>query len=69
MKKIVFYFAVLLLGLTYMQAETGKKSIYNNFNYGKSFIFVEGGVSFSVFPDGEFDFYMNKELNRTMLDL
>ena len=26
--------------------------------YGNSFIFVEGGVEFSVFPDGQFDFYM-----------
>ena len=27
--------------------------------YGNSFIFVEDGIEFSVFPDGQFDFYMN----------
>jgi len=25
--------------------------------YGNSFIFTEGGIEFSVFPDGQFDFY------------
>ena len=27
--------------------------------YGNSFIFVEQGVEFSIFPDGQFDFYMS----------
>ena len=63
MKKLVFYFAVLLLGITYMQAETGAERTYNYFNYGKSFIFVENGISFSVYPDGEFDFYINNRVN------
>ena len=26
--------------------------------YSKSFIFIEGGIEFSVFPDGQFDFVM-----------
>jgi len=29
--------------------------------YGNSFIFVEQGVEFSIFPDGQFDFYMNNQ--------
>ncbi len=31
--------------------------------YGNSFIFVEDGVTFSVYPDGEFDFYMDSRVN------
>lgn len=27
--------------------------------YGNSFIFVENGINFSVYPDGEFDFYID----------
>lgn len=63
MKKSVFYFAVLLLGTLFMQAKTGKETIRTYFNYGKSFVFVENGVTFSVYPDGEFDFYINDRVN------
>lgn len=37
------------------------------FNYGESFIFVEGGVEFSVYPNGEFDFYYNPQFARTSI--
>src|SRR5690606_41484717 len=29
------------------------------YGYGDSFIFVEDGITFSVYPDGEFDFYID----------
>ena len=63
MKKLVFYFAILLLGVTYMQAETGSERMMSYYNYGNSFIFVENGITFSVYPDGEFDFYINNRVN------
>ena len=28
-------------------------------DYGNNFTFVEGGITFAIFPNGEFDFYMN----------
>ena len=47
-----------------MRAETtGDFRTYYNANYGKSFIFVENGITFSVYPDGEFDFYINDRVN------
>ncbi|MDT0646625.1 hypothetical protein RM545_07980 [Zunongwangia sp. F260] len=33
--------------------------------YDNSFIFVEGGVEFAVYPNGEFDFYYNPDFRRT----
>ena len=63
MKKIVFYLAILLLGVTYVQADTGYGKTVSYFNYGKSFIFVENGITFSVYPDGEFDFYIDNRVN------
>ncbi len=62
MKRLVNYFAIILLGITYMQAEVGKSSPMSYYNYGKSFIFVEDGITFSVYPDGEFDFYINNRV-------
>ncbi|MEZ4857847.1 MAG: hypothetical protein R2781_03480 [Flavobacteriaceae bacterium] len=36
-------------------ANENENPYYENYN-GQSYIFVEGGVEFSVFPDGQFDF-------------
>lgn len=63
MKNLALFITVLFLGGTTVQATTTTsnittlKSTYVN-GYGNSFIFVEGGIEFSVFPDGQFDFYM-----------
>jgi hypothetical protein len=35
----------------------------NNINYNDSFTFVEGNINFAVFPNGEFDFYLNQPNN------
>ena len=62
MKKFVLIAAALLLGTSMGLAETGSveaRSIYG-YGYGKSFIFSENGITFSVYPDGEFDFYIDR---------
>ncbi|WP_136481151.1 hypothetical protein [Cognatitamlana onchidii] len=57
---ISFYsFASIKVGSNYVSPLT-------NNGYGKSYIFVENGVEFSVFPDGQFDFNIlnnNSSLN------
>lgn len=50
MKKVIFFIASLLLATTY----TNAKTVYSGYN--NSFIFVENGIEFSVFKDGQFDF-------------
>ncbi|NJX15196.1 hypothetical protein [Tamlana crocina] len=62
MKKFIFLLAGLALTGFSVNAATTTNSehleeinIYNR-GYGNSFIFVENGIEFSVFPDGQFDF-------------
>jgi hypothetical protein len=40
-----------------------KVAIRNAYNYNNSFIFVENGITFSVYPDGEFDFYIDNRVS------
>ncbi len=55
MKKFIFLIAgILLVGFT-ANATTNTTINYNR-GYGNSFIFLENGIEFSVFPDGQFDF-------------
>lgn len=65
MKKLVLLFAALLAGAGSTLAGTGikKMAAHTAFNYGNSFIFVENGITFSVFPDGEFDFYIDNRVS------
>ena len=37
----------------------------SRYGYNESFIFTEGGVEFSVYPNGEFDFYYNPAFRRS----
>ena len=57
MKKYILFLATVLLSATGMRAaaETAAAPFWNYYN-GQAYIFVEGGVEFSVFPDGQFDF-------------
>ena len=57
MKNLIFLFVGLLTGLAPMKAET-LDGVYRNYYDGSRYIFVEGGVEFSVYPDGEFDFVL-----------
>lgn len=60
MKKL----ALLLIGLltigstTYVAAETTNTIRRGSVYDGSKYIFVENGIEFSVFPDGEFDFFI-----------
>lgn len=64
MKRVVLLIAAVTLGTLCVQAastenETTSSTMYG---YGNSFIFTEGGVTFSVYLDGEFDFYLNNRI-------
>ena len=54
MKKLVLIIAAVALGIPNIQAAKTETTIETNFvrGYGNSFIFVEDGVTFSVYPDG-----------------
>jgi len=63
MKRILFLCATLVAFSTTAFATTNTaeaEASTNNYvrGYGNSFIFTEGGIEFSVFADGQFDFYM-----------
>lgn len=62
MKRIFLFLASILISTTaFATTNTSvENSTANQFvrGYGNSFIFVEGGIEFSVFADGQFDFYM-----------
>jgi len=45
------------------KADNSSKNYYNN-DYGDSFTFVERDVTFAVFQNGEFDFYINPRNQR-----
>jgi hypothetical protein len=55
MKRFIF----LLVGFVFFSTSVwANHSNYLNFNQGQSFIFMENGIEFSVFQDGQFDFFM-----------
>ena len=57
MKKLQTLLAVFLLtGVAAFATTTTKTTHFYERGYGNSFIFVEQGVEFAVFPDGQFDF-------------
>jgi hypothetical protein len=57
MKKVTAIVLVLIASVFNMKAASdGSENYYGNYFNGSSYIFVEGGVEFSVFPDGQFDF-------------
>lgn len=60
--QVLLITAMFLIGTT-VNATTTSSSNHVTANtyvsgYGNSFIFVEGGIEFSIFPDGQFDFYI-----------
>lgn len=58
MKKILFLLAGLILGGFTVNATNKDINSTHNFNnsYGDRYIFIENGIEFSIFPDGQFDF-------------
>ncbi len=61
MKTFISILAALVLGSSASLAAPAEDKVVasNLVNYGQPFIFTENGITFSVYPDGEFDFYMN----------
>ena len=60
--RIVLIAAFLIAGFSvYASALTSSKYTNTAYysNYGDSFTFVENGITFAVFQNGEFDFYIN----------
>lgn len=68
MKKIIFLIAGLVLtGFTATATTTEKISFKESTfsrGYGNSFIFVEDGIEFSIFRDGQFDFNILRNNSR-----
>lgn len=60
MKNLILLFTAIIFGASSAMAVTveDKVAVRNAYNYNNSFIFVEDGITFSVYPDGEFDFYL-----------
>src|SRR5690606_34571799 len=65
MKKLLLLMTAIALGTSGTQAAKMDNTLagIDAHNHGNSFIFVENGVTFSVYPDGEFDFYMDNRVN------
>ncbi|NJY63748.1 hypothetical protein HC174_13445 [Salinimicrobium sp. CDJ15-81-2] len=59
MKNLYLIFAFLTLGFS----ATAANQSFDNRTRGEAFIFVERGVEFAVFPDGQFDFFFNPRGN------
>ena len=64
MKHFVFFFVVLLLGVGNSRANASENKVATAtmYGYSNSFIFLESGVTFAVYPDGEFDFYIDNQV-------
>jgi len=64
MRNLILLFSALILGTSGALADTteDKVAIRNAYSYNDSFIFVENGITFSVYPDGEFDFYIDERV-------
>lgn len=66
MKNLVLLFTAILFSTTGVFAKStteDKVALRNAYRTNNSFIFIENGVTFSVYPDGEFDFYIDNRLN------
>src|SRR5690606_41900752 len=65
LKKLLLFMTAVALGTLGTQAAKmdDTQAVATGYRYGNSFIFVENGVTFSVYPDGEFDFYMDNRVN------
>jgi hypothetical protein len=57
--------SALVLGTSVSLAATTEDKVVtsNMVSYGNPIIFVENGITFSVYPDGEFDFYIDDRVN------
>lgn len=56
MKNLTFIFSILLMGFSANATSINSEDHHRRGYDGSAYIFVEGDVEFSVFPDGQFDF-------------
>ena len=56
MKNIALIFSILLIGFSANATSNESENNLRRGYDGNAYIFVEGDVEFSVFPDGQFDF-------------
>ncbi len=66
MRKFILLFSALIIGTTGILANStddkvAERNAYR-YNNNRSFIFVENGITFSVYRDGEFDFYIDNHI-------
>lgn len=65
MKKLtLLLLSILVSGWNATASEDSNQANRPFTTYNDSFIFVEGGVEFAVYPNGEFDFYYNPAFRR-----
>lgn len=72
MKYLALSFAMLFFGWSVSASSNNNSAIsglspFNN--YGEAFIFVEGGVEFAIYRNGEFDFYYDPQFSRNSQQL
>lgn len=62
MKNLVLFFSALLFSTSGVWATSTENKVAerNAYRNNNAFIFVENGITFSVYPDGEFDFYIDR---------
>ncbi len=65
MKNVILILTAIVMGTFGARAETTKDGLALDraVRYDNSFIFVENGITFSVYPDGEFDFFIDDRVN------
>ncbi|SHI73871.1 hypothetical protein SAMN04487911_10552 [Arenibacter nanhaiticus] len=61
MRNLLLLVTALILGTapTFAASLEDKAAVSDAYRYQNSFIFIESGITFSVYPDGEFDFYID----------
>lgn len=64
MKNLILIFSILLAGFSAKATSSESENNLGRGYNGNAYIFVEGDVEFSVFPDGQFDFvYIGPQKN------
>ena len=64
MRHFILLFVALVMGVgnSPAKASENKVAAATLSGYSNSFIFAENGITFSVYPDGEFDFYIDNRV-------
>ena len=64
MRNIALLFMAVIFGTSASFANTADDKVAerNTYRYDNSFIFLEEGITFAVYPDGEFDFYIDNQV-------